>query len=88
MNEAQRNELSSAKRVLDRLVRWWRNRNVRYTYGSVFRPEDGHRRDNVRLDKKTGRVQFVLWKAGEQGHKTDYWYDMGYGWEDYFTPNT
>ena len=62
-------------------------RKPRYVYGRVFRPDDGHARKGVRLDTETGRVQFVLWKAGEQGHTEDYWHDMGYGWELFFIPD-
>lgn len=59
----------------------------RYIYGRVFRPDDDYSREPVRLDTHTGRVQFVLWKAGEQGHTEDYWHDMGPGWEAFFIPN-
>lgn len=71
---------------LDRIVirlREWKHRR-QYVYGRVFRPEDGHSRENVRLNKRTGRVEFVLWNAGEHGHKQDYWHEMGYGFELYF----
>lgn len=27
-----------------------------------------------------GNVQFVFWKAGEQGHDADYWLDMNEFW--------
>jgi len=27
-----------------------------------------------------GNVQFVLWKAGEQGHKEDFWIDFDSSW--------
>ncbi len=30
----------------------------------------------ARRNRFTRVVQFVLWKAGEQGHKTDFWYPM------------
>lgn len=36
--------------------------------------------------KESGRVEFVLWKAGEQGHTEDYWHLMGIGWENHFEP--
>ncbi|MFZ5698757.1 MAG: hypothetical protein ACOY9J_08615 [Pseudomonadota bacterium] len=62
-------------------------RKPRYIYGRVFRPADGHTRDNVRLNTKTGRLEFVLWRAGEQGHAEDYWHNMGDGWEEFFIPN-
>lgn len=62
-------------------------RKPRYTYGRIERP-DGVNKENVRLDTQSGRVQFVLWKAGEQGHSKDFWCDMGDGWESYFMPTT
>jgi hypothetical protein len=58
-------------------------RKPRYIYGRVER-EDGAYRSNVRMDTRSGRVQFILWRAGEQGHSEDYWHDMGSGWERYF----
>lgn len=61
-------------------------RKPRYVYGRVFRPADGHAREPVRLDTTTGRVQFILWPAGQQGHAEDYWHDMGPGWEEFFVP--
>lgn len=41
----------------------------------------------ARKHRKTGNIQFVLWKAGEKGHKEDLWHDFGNGWEDYFVEN-
>lgn len=38
----------------------------------------------ARRNRKTGEVQFVLWKAGEQGHKEDFWHKFGNGWEKQF----
>lgn len=35
-----------------------------------------------------GNVQFILWKAGENRHKEDYWHDMGSSWWVQFKPNT
>lgn len=64
-----------------------RRKKLRYVYGSVFRPADGHTRRPVRLDTWTGRVEFVLWRAGEQGHSEDYWHVMGEGWEQFFVPD-
>lgn len=57
-----------------------------FVYGWVHRVVDDTRRDGVRLNVKTGRVEFVLWKAGQQGHNTDYWHEMGIGWEQFFNP--
>lgn len=41
----------------------------------------------ARKHRKNGNVQFVLWKAGEHGHKEDYWHNFGPGWEKLFIPN-
>jgi hypothetical protein len=30
----------------------------------------------ARKHRLKGNVQFVLWKAGEQGHKKDFWIDF------------
>jgi hypothetical protein len=81
---SEKNEASP----LDCVVIWLRERKHKkqYVYGRVFRPEDGYYRENVRLNRQTKRVEFVLWKAGEQGHAADCWHEMGYGWEDYFQP--
>ena len=29
---------------------------------------------------KTGEVQFILWKAGEQGHDDDHWHRYDHSW--------
>jgi len=34
----------------------------------------------ARRDKKRGNVQFVLWKAGEQGHEADCWHNFDSSW--------
>lgn len=65
---------------------WLFKKQPQYVYGWVHRIADDTRRDGVRLNTKTGRVEFVLWKAGEQGHDTDYWHEMGIGWEQFFRP--
>lgn len=38
----------------------------------------------ARRHKVNGNVQFVLWKAGQQGHKQDYWHNFGGGWKQLF----
>ena len=42
--------------------------------------------NNARRNVFTGEVQFVLWKAGEQGHTKDYYHRVGNGWEKEFIP--
>jgi hypothetical protein len=65
-----------------RYEKWKHSRQ--YVYGKVYRPDDGYARDPVRLNKETGRIEFIMWKAGEQGHSSHYWHPMGVGWEVYF----
>lgn len=59
----------------------------KYVYGEIVYP-DGTHRCRARRVVKTGQVEFVLWKAGEQGHDTDYWHVMGFGWESWFRPES
>ena len=64
-----------------KLFQWIRLRGkTLYEYGTCG---DGPARRN----RLTGEVQFVLWKAGEQGHTEDYWHKFGAGWEKQFKPN-
>lgn len=56
----------------------WLFSSEKYEYGTC----DGRK---ARRHKRTGDVQFILWKAGEQGHKKDFWISFGYGWAERFT---
>lgn len=38
----------------------------------------------ARRNKLTGKVQLLLWKAGEQGHTEDCYHKVGHGWENTF----
>lgn len=40
----------------------------------------------ARKHRKKGNVQFVLWKAGEQGHKEDFWINFDSSWWRNFKP--
>lgn len=40
----------------------------------------------ARRNRLTGEVQFLLWKAREQGHTENYWHKFGDGWEKEFKP--
>lgn len=42
----------------------------------------------ARRHRVNKNVQFVLWKAGEQGHKEDYWHNFDSSWWSGFTPQT
>jgi hypothetical protein len=70
-------------RHMQRYRAWKHGRQ--YVYGQIVNP-DGSTRNHARLVQETGRVEFVLWKAGEQGHTDDCWHLMGYGWENWFRP--
>lgn len=55
------------------LFQWIRLRGKPlYEYGQC------HER-RARRNRLTGDVEFVLWKAGEQGHTEDYWHKVGDG---------
>jgi hypothetical protein len=38
----------------------------------------------ARRHRRNGNVQFVLFKAGEQGYKEDFWIDYHSDWWPYF----
>jgi hypothetical protein len=42
---------------------------------------------HARKNKRKGNVQMKLWKAGEQGHKEDYWHNFDSSWWNQFEPN-
>lgn len=50
-------------------------RTTGYEYGTLG---NGLR---ARRHRRSGLVEFVLWKAGEQGHEEDYWHRAGDGHE-------
>ena len=50
------------------------------THGTI-----ANRDGKYRFNSKINDVEFVLWEAGEQGHKTPYWHQMGSGWKEQFT---
>lgn len=54
----------------------------KYEYGTAY---TNNRR--ARRNKKTGAVQFIMWKAGEQGHEVDYWINFDSYWWDTFVPD-
>ena len=41
----------------------------------------------ARMNIKTGDLEFVLWKAGEHGHRKDYWHLAGEGHQAEFVPD-
>lgn len=54
----------------------------KFEYGTA-----GMNKTQARRNIKTGVVEFVLWKAGEQGHKEDYWHPFDKTWFSTFRPN-
>ncbi len=79
-----RNDGAAGRGIIARIRGLLLRRDPAFITGSIYRPEDGYRREKVRLNTKTGRVEFVLWRAGEQGHAEDFWHPMGPGWEEHF----
>lgn len=66
---------------------------VKKIFKKLFQPDSvweyGICHDRIaRRHKTTGDVQFVLWKAGEQGHIEDYWVNFGHGWGDLFVKDS
>lgn len=37
-----------------------------------------------RINRKTKDAEFILWSAGEQGHKVDFWHEYGDGHKTLF----
>lgn len=46
-----------------------------WEYGTAGKHQRLARRHRI-----NGNVQMVLWKAGEQGHTEDFWYDFDKSW--------
>jgi hypothetical protein len=60
-------------------MRWLRAGRWQWEYGTC-------RDMPARRHCRTGEVQFVMWKAGEQGHAKDYWHQFHPYWWDGFAP--
>jgi hypothetical protein len=67
-------EMSLISRIFGKRDEW--------EYGTA-----GNNSRPARRHKKRGNVQFVLWKAGEQGHAEDYWHDFDSSWWPTFKPS-
>ncbi len=61
--------------------KWLQSLFHQWEYGTV----NG---EPARRHRRSGAVQFVLWKAGEQGHAVDYWHDFHSFWWPSFTPDS
>ena len=57
--------------------------NHSWVYGDIHLPT-GTCINPARLNKTTGKCEFILWKAGEQGHINDYWHATANGHERFF----
>lgn len=55
-----------------------------YTHGQIIMPSGEPRLGSYRINNKTKNVEFVLWRTGEQGHKSPYWHPTGLGWSELF----
>ena len=66
--------------MFKRLINLFKKKPVRlWEYGTCGSHKRRARRHTV------GRnVQFVLWKAGEQGHKEDFWINFDSSWWETF----
>jgi len=51
----------------------------KYTHGTI-----PGRQGRYRVNNKNNDCEFVLWDAGEHGHKKPFWHRMGDGWIDKF----
>lgn len=56
-------------------------RKPEYVYGTAGNDQRPARKH------KSGRVEFVMWKAGEQGHERDYWIAFHEYWWPTFKEN-
>jgi hypothetical protein len=56
------------------------NNNDPWQYGTV----DGYK---ARRHRKNKNVQFILWKAGQEGHQEDFWHDFDESWWVKFIPD-
>lgn len=68
-------------------MKWLKNifkKKPEWIYGTV-KMTFGYR--IARKHRKKGNVQFIFWKAGEHGHKEDFWCDMDSYWWPLFVPD-
>ncbi|AHK11731.1 hypothetical protein S144_17 [Shewanella sp. phage 1/44] len=65
--------------MIAKLIRRYKRycHNKLYQYGWVHLPYGRKVRGRVNLNK--GQLEFVLWKAGKNNHRVNYWYQCGLG---------
>jgi len=61
--------------MLKRILDWFLGQ--RFEYGFC-------KGELARRNKKTGAVEFILWKSGERGHTEDYWHPFDSYWWSMF----
>ena len=60
--------------IINKLKKWYLAKDYCYEYGVL--KSSGTK---ARWNRYTKEIQFVLWKAGEQGHKHDWYCKVGSG---------
>lgn len=71
--------MNRLKQTFGKLKQWFLYIvSKRYIYGKI---SNGVK---CRKCKITNKVEMLLWKKGEQGHKKDFYRKVGYGWEKTF----
>lgn len=79
--------------IIDTLKKWVKKltlkklfRQSEWEYGIAGTSVESVNTRTKRKNKLTGEVQFILWEAGEQGHKKDYWHPINPTWWPPFIP--
>lgn len=73
-----------------RLIKFFQDANVRrkeaqWEYG-VVSSERLSSVKSARRHRKNGNVQFILYKAGQEGYSSDFWVDFDKYWWKFFKP--
>lgn len=73
--------------ALSELFARWRQNHPKprnWIYGTLHKPGEAPSNRPCRQCPKTGEVQFILWWAGQQGHKEHYWHATHRYWWPHF----
>ena len=57
-----------------------RKQKEQWEYGHINYGQGSRSRRHL----KSGKVELLLWKPGEQGHPNGYWHIVGDGWAETF----
>lgn len=68
------------------LTKRWSKDKIIWEYG-ICTVDGTTIKQKARRHKIKGNVQFILWKAGEQGHQEDYWHNFNETHWKNFKPN-